>query len=327
MNYRIIPVTAFSQNCSLIWCEQTKLAALVDPGGDAEKIKQEVDASGVTLMQILLTHGHLDHVGAAAELAQHYGVPVIGPEKEDEFWLQGLPAQSRMFGLDECQPLTPDRWLNEGESVNVGNVTLQVLHCPGHTPGHILVSSTFRGRHRTTHAEAFAQVVGQGCAVAVAVLFQSATTGVVFAVNAAVFTLILQSKVQAINQTEEVLVTVSCNAVSTGLQEVVSTVGVAAEFWQYVSPGGDIVDNAVVTTVVERTCVSEFQTREGHTSPGLVVALVGVTLNLVFPLAVTGQLIVNLSFAFEADTHVGLIAISAFVIGEIVQTVDFTEQI
>ena len=113
MNYRIIPVTAFSQNCSLIWCEQTRLAALVDPGGDAEKIKQEVDDSGLTLMQILLTHGHLDHVGAAAELAQHYGVPVFGPEKEDEFWLQGLPAQSRMFGLEECQPLTPDRWLNE----------------------------------------------------------------------------------------------------------------------------------------------------------------------------------------------------------------------
>ncbi|MEC9588379.1 hydroxyacylglutathione hydrolase GloC [Escherichia marmotae] len=138
MNYRIIPVTAFSQNCSLIWCEQTRLAALVDPGGDAEKIKQEVDASGLTLMQILLTHGHLDHVGAAAELAKHYGVPVLGPEKEDEFWLQGLPAQSRMFGLDECQPLTPDRWLNEGDTISIGNVTLQVLHCPGHTPGHVV---------------------------------------------------------------------------------------------------------------------------------------------------------------------------------------------
>ena len=138
MNYRIIPVTAFSQNCSLIWCEQTKLAALVDPGGDAETIKQEVAASGVTLMQILLTHGHLDHVGAAAELAEYYGVPIIGPEKEDEFWLQGLPAQSRMFGLEDCQPLTPDRWLNEDDRVNVGNVTLQVLHCPGHTPGHIV---------------------------------------------------------------------------------------------------------------------------------------------------------------------------------------------
>ena len=138
MNYRIIPVTAFSQNCSLIWCEQTRLAALVDPGGDAEKIKQEVDDSGLTLMQILLTHGHLDHVGAAAELAQHYGVPVFGPEKEDEFWLQGLPAQSRMCGLEECQPLTPDRWLNEGDTISIGNVTLQVLHCPGHTPGHVV---------------------------------------------------------------------------------------------------------------------------------------------------------------------------------------------
>lgn len=132
MNYRIIPVTAFSQNCSLIWCEQTRLAALVDPGGDAEKIKQEVDASGVTLMQILLTHGHLDHVGAASELAQHYGVPVIGPEKEDEFWLQGLPAQSRMFGLDECQPLTRSlaerRRSRQRRECDVTGVTLSGTH-------------------------------------------------------------------------------------------------------------------------------------------------------------------------------------------------------
>ncbi|MBB3321175.1 MBL fold metallo-hydrolase [Atlantibacter sp. RC6] len=138
MNYQIIPVTAFSQNCSLIWCEETRQAAIVDPGGDAPRIQQAVAAQGVTIQSILLTHGHLDHVGAAAELAAHYGVPIIGPEKEDEFWLQGLPAQSQMFGLEECQPLTPDRWLNEGDSVTVGNVALQVLHCPGHTPGHIV---------------------------------------------------------------------------------------------------------------------------------------------------------------------------------------------
>ncbi|EKY3222022.1 MBL fold metallo-hydrolase [Cronobacter dublinensis] len=138
MNYHIIPVTAFAQNCSLIWCEETRQAALVDPGGDAQRIKEEVAQKGVTLQQILLTHGHLDHVGAAAELAAHYGIPIIGPEKEDEFWLQGLPAQSRMFGLDECQPLTPDRWLNEGDTVSVGNISLAVLHCPGHTPGHIV---------------------------------------------------------------------------------------------------------------------------------------------------------------------------------------------
>lgn len=138
MNYQIIPVTAFSQNCSLIWCEETRLAAIVDPGGDAPRIQQAVAAQGVTIQSILLTHGHLDHVGAAAELAAHYGVPIIGPEKEDEFWLQGLPAQSQMFGLEECLPLTPDRWLNEGDSVTVGKVALQVLHCSGHTPGHIV---------------------------------------------------------------------------------------------------------------------------------------------------------------------------------------------
>lgn len=138
MNYHIIPVTAFAQNCSLIWCPQTRMAALVDPGGDAARIKQEIDAQGVSVTQILLTHGHLDHVGAAAELAQHYGVAVIGPQREDEFWLQGLPQQSKMFGLEECPPLTPDRWLEEGDTVSVGKITLQVLHCPGHTPGHIV---------------------------------------------------------------------------------------------------------------------------------------------------------------------------------------------
>lgn len=138
MNYHIIPVTAFAQNCSLIWCEETRQAAIVDPGGEAQKIIEEVAAKGVTVNQILLTHGHLDHVGAAAELAVFYGVPVVGPEKADDFWLQGLPAQSRMFGLDECLPLSPDRWLDEGDSVSVGKATLKVLHCPGHTPGHIV---------------------------------------------------------------------------------------------------------------------------------------------------------------------------------------------
>jgi len=117
----------------------------------------------------------------------------------------------------------------------------------------VLICGTFGGCCCRAYAEAFAQVIGQGAAEAVAVLFQQATTGVVFTADAAVFTLVLQSKVQAINQTEEVLVTVGCNAVTTGLQEVVGTVGVAAEFWQYVGPGGDVVDDAVVTTVVERT--------------------------------------------------------------------------
>lgn len=138
MDYHIIPVTAFAQSCSLIWCAETQEAAIVDPGGDAEKIKQAVAEKGVNVKQILLTHGHLDHVGAAAELAAHYAVKIIGPQKLDAFWLEGLPAQSRMFGLAECAPLTPDRWLEEGESVEVGNVRLDILHCPGHTPGHIV---------------------------------------------------------------------------------------------------------------------------------------------------------------------------------------------
>lgn len=138
MNYHIIPVTPFAQNCSLVWCPVTQQAALVDPGGDAERIKQAITPTGVNVTQILLTHGHLDHVGAAAELAAYLHVPIIGPQKEDEFWLQGLPQQSQMFGLEECQPLTPDQWLEEGDVVNIGETAFQVLHCPGHTPGHIV---------------------------------------------------------------------------------------------------------------------------------------------------------------------------------------------
>lgn len=138
MKIHLITVTAFSQNCSLIWCTKTNQAALVDPGGEAARIIQEVSAKGVLVTQILLTHGHLDHVGAAAELAAHYQVPVIGPQKEDQFLLDALPTQSQMFGLDHCDPLTPDTWLEEGDTVSVGEETLSVLHCPGHTPGHIV---------------------------------------------------------------------------------------------------------------------------------------------------------------------------------------------
>lgn len=138
MKYHIIPVTAFNQNCTLIWCEATQQAALVDPGGDAEKLKAEIAQQGVQLSQILLTHGHLDHVGAAAELAEYYQVPIYGPDKEDAFWFEGLPAQSRMFGFEVCLPFTPTQWLAEGDRVQVGDMSLHVLHCPGHTPGHIV---------------------------------------------------------------------------------------------------------------------------------------------------------------------------------------------
>ncbi|WP_226099663.1 MBL fold metallo-hydrolase [Dickeya oryzae] len=138
MKYQIIPVTAFSQNCTLLWCEKTLQAAIVDPGGEADKIKHVVAQTGVTVTQILLTHGHLDHVGAAAALSEYFQAPIAGPQREDAFWLDGLPAQSRMFGLSDCSALTPARWLEDGDTITVGECVLSVLHCPGHTPGHVV---------------------------------------------------------------------------------------------------------------------------------------------------------------------------------------------
>lgn len=138
LQYTLIPVTAFAQNCSLLICTDTRQSAIVDPGGDAEKIKQAVVESGCTPQQILLTHGHLDHVGAASELATFYNIPMIGPHIADKFWLDALPVQSEMFGFGRCEPFLPDRWLTEGEVVSLGKLRLEVLHCPGHTPGHIV---------------------------------------------------------------------------------------------------------------------------------------------------------------------------------------------
>lgn len=138
MKYHIIPVTSIQQNCSLIWCNHTRHGALVDPGGNAEKIKGEVAYHSVLLTKILLTHGHIDHVGAAAELAEHYKIPILGPEIEDAFLLESLPSQGTMFGFKKCKKLTPTQWLLEGDKIKIGNITLQVLHCPGHTPGHVV---------------------------------------------------------------------------------------------------------------------------------------------------------------------------------------------
>jgi len=137
MKYLIIPVTPFEQNCSLIWCEQTLEAALVDPGGDAGVLLAGVRENGLRLTKLLLTHGHLDHVGAAAELAARLAIPIEGPQREDAFWLSSLRQQSEMFGFPPAASFTPDRWLEHGDRVSVGNQTLEVLHCPGHTPGHV----------------------------------------------------------------------------------------------------------------------------------------------------------------------------------------------
>ncbi|MBV0933825.1 MBL fold metallo-hydrolase [Marinobacterium weihaiense] len=138
MKYRIIPVTPFQQNCTLLWCEQTRKAAVVDPGGDLARIKAAVAEEGVQLEKILLTHAHIDHAGGSAALARELGLTIEGPERGDEFWIEGLPKQSQMFGFPDVEVFTPDRWLDDGDSVSFGEVTLEVIHCPGHTPGHVV---------------------------------------------------------------------------------------------------------------------------------------------------------------------------------------------
>lgn len=138
LEFRIVPVTPFAQNCSVLWCSETKKAAVVDPGGDLDRIEAAVADAGVTVEKILLTHGHIDHAGATAELARTLGVPIEGPQEEERFWIDQLAEQSRMFGFPQVEHFTPDRWLEEGEQVTVGEVTLDVIHCPGHTPGHVV---------------------------------------------------------------------------------------------------------------------------------------------------------------------------------------------
>jgi hydroxyacylglutathione hydrolase len=138
MDYQIIHVTAFAQNCSLLWCEETKQGAVVDPGGDIAEIIDTAARHNVTIAKILLTHGHIDHAGGAAELAGQLSVPIEGPQRGDEAWIRQLSDQARMFGFPgRVAPFTPDRWLEGGDSVTFGNVVLEVLHTPGHTPGHV----------------------------------------------------------------------------------------------------------------------------------------------------------------------------------------------
>ena len=138
LNYRIVPVTPYQQNCSVLWCDQTREAAVVDPGGDLPMIQSVLDQNKITLKQILLTHGHLDHVGGTLALAKKYQVPIIGPQKEDKFWIDQLPTQCQMMGFPPTDSFEPTRWLQHGDEVTVGKTTLKVLHCPGHTPGHIV---------------------------------------------------------------------------------------------------------------------------------------------------------------------------------------------
>ena len=134
----IVPVTPYQQNCSIIKCEATGKGALVDPGGDIERIMQAVDEMGIELEKILLTHGHMDHCAAAGVLREQLGIPIEGPATGDAFWIDQLPESCKMMGVPPVDPFVPDRWLEEGQSVTVGELEFQVFHCPGHTPGHVV---------------------------------------------------------------------------------------------------------------------------------------------------------------------------------------------
>jgi hydroxyacylglutathione hydrolase len=134
----VIPVTPLQQNCSLAICAATGRAAFVDPGGDVDHLLAVLAKSGATLEKILVTHGHVDHCGGVAELAGRTGVPVEGPQREDAFWIDQLGQQGAGFGIPGARVFTPDRWLEGGDAVTIGSLRLDVRHCPGHTPGHVV---------------------------------------------------------------------------------------------------------------------------------------------------------------------------------------------
>lgn len=137
----IIPVTPFAQNCSLIWCNKTMKGAVIDPGGDLDHILAAAKDQGVEIEKILITHGHLDHAGGTKELKEKLNVPIEGPHEADKFWIDQLPEQCARYGFPESFAFTPERWLKDGDTVTVGEETLDVIHCPGHTPGHVVFIS------------------------------------------------------------------------------------------------------------------------------------------------------------------------------------------
>jgi glyoxylase-like metal-dependent hydrolase (beta-lactamase superfamily II) len=134
----IIPVTPFQQNCSLLRCERTGQGAVVDPGGELDRILAVAGQSATRIEKILVTHAHIDHAGGVAELAERLRVPIEGPQREDAFWIDALAEQGAMFGFPPSRAFEPDRWLAQGDRVRFGEIEMDVHWCPGHTPGHVV---------------------------------------------------------------------------------------------------------------------------------------------------------------------------------------------
>ena len=141
LRYRTLPVTPFQQNCSIVWCDRTMKGAVIDPGGELDRLVEAARVLGVALEAIWLTHAHIDHAGGTGELARRLSLPVVGPHPGDQFWIDGLPEQSAMFGFPPAESFVPTRWLHDGDTLALGEETLAVRHCPGHTPGHVVFHS------------------------------------------------------------------------------------------------------------------------------------------------------------------------------------------
>ena len=134
----IAPVTPLQQNCTTVWCARTGKAAIIDPGGSIDLILAEIARRGLTLEKIWVTHGHLDHAGGTAELKEKTGCPIEGPHPDDQFWIDGIEQQGKVYGMPEARGFATDRWLFDGDTVTLGETTWEVIHCPGHTPGHVV---------------------------------------------------------------------------------------------------------------------------------------------------------------------------------------------
>ena len=141
LQYLTIPVTPFQQNSSLVWDDQTQQAAVIDPGGDLDLLLGAVQKLGLKLEQIWITHAHVDHAAGTAELAEQLNLPIVGPHPADQFWIDRLAASAQSYGFPPAKAFTPSRWLQDGDTVTLGGHTLQVRHCPGHTPGHVVFYS------------------------------------------------------------------------------------------------------------------------------------------------------------------------------------------